>query len=493
LEERQIRRSRISNLSFEERLNVLYRHASQLGGAESIEEIAKHTLDAMEATIGVDTHDFFVVRGGILLRVETRGGAPMGRMWMPLDGPGITVKAVNMMRTMLVPDVREEPAYLEALAIGPGGEPLRTLSELAVPVITDGKVVAVLNTESIMLNALNEQDKELLETLARQAASAISRLRYEERLKGLHQHASQLGIAESIEQVAEYTLDAMETTLGLEICDFAILQEDRLQSILERGRDRAILSRTQAWKALHTTSSILVPDTREEPAYVDAEIIGENGVKLEILSELSVPVVADGEAVAVLSVESPRLNAFNEQDKELLETLAGHVGSAISRLARTREVRELAYRLNSLKPGGCYLSQSHERCLKAYADLTMHGVPGLCIVREDPGRLVENYGLKAEEIMLLSSRPLKGFEALPDLQAISLAVSRLLKSGGGVVLLDGLEYLITSFSFDAVFSFIKEKRFDFLEADAVLLVPIDMETLSSRERALLSSELSILE
>ncbi|MHA2432868.1 MAG: DUF835 domain-containing protein [Candidatus Thorarchaeota archaeon] len=123
----------------------------------------------------------------------------------------------------------------------------------------------------------------------------------------------------------------------------------------------------------------------------------------------------------------------------------------------------------------------------------MQGVPGLCIVREDPQMVVENYGVKANEIMLLSSRSFKGFEALKDLQFVSLALSKFLESGRGVVLFDGLEYLIMRFGFDSVYSFIQEKRFDFLESEAVLLVPLDMDTLDSREKALLSSEFNLLE
>ena len=157
------------------------------------------------------------------------------------------------------------------------------------------------------------------------------------------------------------------------------------------------------------------------------------------------------------------------------------------------EVRRLSYRFNDVQPGGCYLSESHERCLKAYADLAMHGVPGLCIIREAPGPLAEEYGLNAGEIMLLSSRPLGGFRALADLQEVSRAFSESLEAGVGVVLLDGLEYLVSRFGFDPVYSFIQEKRFDFLEAGAVLLMPFDPRTLSEREKALLASETSALQ
>jgi len=139
----------------------------------------------------------------------------------------------------------------------------------------------------------------------------------------------------------------------------------------------------------------------------------------------------------------------------------------------------------------CYLVESHEWCFKTYARLTKHGIPGLCICRENPDKL-EDYGLKVEDVMLLSSRPLNGFKSMSNLQDISFTIYQFLKKGGGIVLLDGLEYLISRFGFEAVYKMLQEKRFDFLEADSILLVSIDLETLSKQERAQLQSELNTL-
>lgn len=51
-----------------------------------------------------------------------------------------------------------------------------------------------------------------------------------------------------------------------------------------------------------------------------------------MLSELVVPVIVGTEVAGVLNVESQRLEAFNDEDQKLLETLASYVASAIIRL-----------------------------------------------------------------------------------------------------------------------------------------------------------------
>ncbi len=346
-------------------------------------------------------------------------------------------------------------------------------------------------------------------------SQSVSRSEYEAKLEALHVHAKKLADAISIEEITEYTIEAMANTLGFSWASLGIV-EDNLLKITGRLH---YASSEDIWempidgpgisvRAVRTGESQFVADLRKDVDYfgpgMDASILSEHednyperiarlfGGEMN-LSELDVPVKIGPTVVANLNAESTELNAFTEQDLKLLETLASHVASAIQRIRAKEEVRQLVYRLNGLKPGGSYVSGSHDRCLKAYALLTMQGVPGLSIIRDDPQSLVENYGIKKEEIVLLSSRPFEGYQTLPDLQSVSRALSLFLESGEGVVLLDGLEYLISRFGFDAVFSLIQEKRFDFLKSKAVLLVPMDMDTIESREKALLSSEFTLLE
>ncbi len=144
-------------------------------------------------------------------------------------------------------------------------------------------------------------------------------------------------------------------------------------------------------------------------------------------------------------------------------------------------------------PGDSYICESHDRCFKIFAELSLHGVPGICLVRDDPEKLVERYGFNSEQLMLLSSRSIKGFEALNNLQDISRTISNLLKEGSSpVILLDGIEYMISMFGFEIVYNFLQEKKFDILEADAILMIPIDTLTLDERQKALLSSEMKTL-
>lgn len=166
----------------EEKLMALHSHSIQLNTATSIDEIVNHTLNAIEFTLGFDHAAFSTVEDGYT-RVKESRGIPMSISELPLDGPGVVVKAAKTKRTLRILDVRKEEAYVDGRPVTTQGEPQSILSELAVPVLIEGEAVAVLNVESSLLEAFNEADQMLLETLAMHVASALGRMRQVERLE----------------------------------------------------------------------------------------------------------------------------------------------------------------------------------------------------------------------------------------------------------------------------------------------------------------------
>jgi hypothetical protein len=161
---------------------------------------------------------------------------------------------------------------------------------------------------------------------------------------------------------------------------------------------------------------------------------------------------------------------------------------------KTMEPEKIDFIFNSggVNRGECYLTDSLESCVKIVCEIHSHGVSALAIVREDPEFLTKTCNVNPDNVILLSSKPIKGFKAISTLQEVSIAIMRFVKANGGVVLLDGLEYLISRFGFNAVYMMLQEKKIEFLETGAVLLVPVNMETLDSREKGQLLSELKLL-
>jgi L-methionine (R)-S-oxide reductase len=74
---------------------------------------------------------------------------------------GLSAKAMEERRTVMVPDVRKEPCFLPNF--------WSTKSEVVVPIIDDehDRVLGVINVESGKVNAFDKSDRDFLEGVAR--------------------------------------------------------------------------------------------------------------------------------------------------------------------------------------------------------------------------------------------------------------------------------------------------------------------------------------
>ena len=162
----------------EERLSALNSYSGKLNAAKSFDEVYEQTLDAIETSLGFEYSSFEVVERSRLRIAKHRGYADHSALVkLPLNRGiiGIVGKAVDARRPVVVSDVRKDKDYLE-------GNP-STMSELAVPVIAEDEVLAVLNVESEELNAFDDDDVMLLMILASHAATAISNIKRRDELE----------------------------------------------------------------------------------------------------------------------------------------------------------------------------------------------------------------------------------------------------------------------------------------------------------------------
>jgi hypothetical protein len=161
-------------------------------------------------------------------------------------------------------------------------------------------------------------------------------------------------------------------------------------------------------------------------------------------------------------------------------------------IAKKSKTGDLTLNLGAVNSGECYLADSLEHCMKVVSDLRSRGIRAMAIVRENPLFVAKTCNLSSDDVVLLSGKPIGTFKSINSLQEVSIVMTKFVKAGGGAVLLDGLAYLISRFSFNTVYMMLQEKKIEFLETGAVLLVPINMETLDSREKGQLLCELKFL-
>jgi PAS domain S-box-containing protein len=266
---------------YEERLSALNTYSRSLNTADSIEEIYRLTLDAMEKSLGFEYAAFMVVDKDMLCVVGQRGYPRALSIKLPLDGSkrGVSVKVATTGKPINIPDVEKEDAWVDFM---PG-----IRSGLDVPIKIGRKVLGVLVVDSKSLNAFNEKDQRLLEILASHAATAMSNLRY---ARNLEAYARE--IRESQEEFKSLFMDNPEAAVYLGP-DFHILDVNpRFEELFGHSLDEI--------KGKHI-NSVVVPEDRIK----EAEMFDKRVSRGEAYQEDTVRKRKDGTLIPVSFSAAP--------------------------------------------------------------------------------------------------------------------------------------------------------------------------------------------
>ena len=144
------------------------------------------------------------------------------------DSDGLIPWVARKGKTIMANDVSKESRYRPSPF-----PPAKTRSELAVPLVFDGKVVGVLDIQSDRLKAFTAEDRRVLETLSDSIAAAIhnATLFNTERWRrqvseSLREVAGLLSANASLEQVLDRILTELERNLPSDISTLWLLDEE---------------------------------------------------------------------------------------------------------------------------------------------------------------------------------------------------------------------------------------------------------------------------
>jgi hypothetical protein len=145
--------------------------------------------------------------------------------------------------------------------------------------------------------------------------------------------------------------------------------------------------------------------------------------------------------------------------------------------------------IHSLKFGRGYLAKDLHRGFELFKDATNHGFSTLCISRTHPDVLRKEYGLESE-VIWLSETPCNYNTLSPTnrAQLIGAIDDFTSRYGHSIILLDGLEYLITKNGYERVLSLLQQINELIAVKKSCLIVPVNASALKERELALLERE-----
>src|SRR5437660_508483 len=149
-----------------------------------------------------------------------------------------------------------------------------------------------------------------------------------------------------------------------------------------------------------------------------------------------------------------------------------------------------------LEKGVCYLvkEKKPELSYRLFETLVAQKIPGLCITRQYPERVRRERGLTEVRLIWLSHTPGEDFHNPTAIGTLAKVIQKFIEdsNGEGVVLLDGLEYLIINNGFLQTLMFVEHVNEFVMQRRAIILLPVSPDTLEEKELALLERNLMCL-
>jgi sigma-B regulation protein RsbU (phosphoserine phosphatase) len=274
-------------------------------------------------------------------------------------GQGVTGRALQERRSILVDDVTKETHYIEAVP--------RVRSELAVPLITKNKAIGVMDLEAREPGYFKEEHARLLGLIASRVAVSIENARLYTRivrqantLTLLTEISRELTSILNLDQLLKRVGELLQKVIDYQIFSILLLDETqhklvhrfsvRFKENVQVKHDIPV-GRGLVGTAALEKRSILVPDVSKDPRYIKANP--------ETRSELCVPLIYKDKVIGVLDMEHTRRAYFNEDHVRAMSTLAAQIAISIEnatlyeRLAREEQrlerdlamAREVQYHL----------------------------------------------------------------------------------------------------------------------------------------------------
>lgn len=198
---------------------------------------------------------------------------------------------------------------------------------------------------------------------------------------------------------------------------------------------------------------------------------------------------------AVLEQPSESLLETSEQEPRGLLRLFKRGKDAASGGSGMEKATKSAKRYE-LRRGFGYIvkEQKPVKSFEIFVDQVTHKIQGLCVTRQHPDIIREEWGLEKTPIIWLSNQLGKVYVNPTNISILSDTIIRFVeKSGDSVIILDGIEFLMVNNDFNKVLRMVHHISEAVMEYKSRLIISVDPRALETRELALLERNMEIID
>jgi len=326
-------------------LDLLYAISRELTGELDLGDLLQRVLELTMTNVGA--------RSGSILVLDEEGQVIEGAL--AYDGKvhdhtaerlaetfeqGLAGSVVKNREAALVENTLTDPRWLDRHPEDENGNPR---SAISAPFLARDRIVGVVTLVHPEPGQFTQDDLDLLQAIADQAGIAVENARLfraeQERRSfalTLQEIARIINSALDPGLVFEQVLRQLKRVVEYDSASIFVLEDESLRLVSSMGlkegdslvgqkltKDPEVL----AWKVLASEVPIVWSDVQEEPGWVESDSMP--GAKL-IRGWIGAPLVLREKAVGVLSVDSQKVDAFDDHDLELVAGFADHAATAVA-------------------------------------------------------------------------------------------------------------------------------------------------------------------
>jgi sigma-B regulation protein RsbU (phosphoserine phosphatase) len=244
-------------------------------------------------------------------------------------GQGITGTAAATGHPVRVSDVSVDSRYINAI------ESVR--SELAVPLMLQGKCIGVLDIQSRHVGYFTRDQQSILTLLASRLAVAIENARLFQKVRAqadtlllLNEVSRETSSILDVEELLRRAAEQIKRVIDYQILSIMLYDEeqkvfrhrlDLKHGQRTQGKLRATANEGIVGAAATLKEPVIAPDVTTDSRYLM--------VNPETRSELAIPLMHKGKVIGVLDLESPQLNYFTEDHVQTLSILGANLAVSL--------------------------------------------------------------------------------------------------------------------------------------------------------------------
>ncbi len=389
-------------------------------------------------------------------------------------------------------------------------------SQVIVPLIVEGECTGALHISRAAPGGYTLQDVAALEPLSEVISSAVKNAKLHNEIKAFNTELERrvdekskrteilLTAKQNLQKERSWengirTIVESACKFGFERCGIYLVNQ--LKKTLDFHFGVGIgLPDTDTSISLRNSEYFGVKCVQEKRTIFVKDAAGAEGKQItEAQSFVWVPIVVENEVFAAITGANTSEKVIADDDIKDLEILAGMCAAFID---RTRIQIESAAEKNLktkiehwLDSAECYIvaEKKPKKSFDIFVDLVTHGIPGFAVSREHPEKLRRRHNLVKTPLLWLSRSETKNAVNPDDLSKLSYIIEDFVrKNEESVIVLDGVEYLITQTGFVPILKFLQQLRDIIVRNNSRLVIPLHKDTLSLQDYSILEREFTIL-